>query len=402
MTAARRSTNDRISAIGSAPTVLAVHPGAELFGSDRMFAESVAGFRADGARVVVSLPEEGPLADDLRALGAEVEISATLVLRKALLAPRAWPTLIRDAWRGWRNASRTIRRTRPDAVYVSTITMPLWPIVARLRGARVITHVHEAEHSGARIVNIGLYAPHLAAHELIVNSRFSLQTIEASLRRLSGRARVVYNGVAGPAAVSAPRAAVGDELRVCYLGRLSPRKGPDLILDAVGSIAEDGTRYRVDIVGTAFRGYEWFEHDLTAAAGRLPEGVEVHFHGFQPDIWPYLADADVLVVPSRLDEPFGNTAVEGILAHRPVIVSDTSGLREAAGGYETAQLVTPNDVEALAQALTAIREQWTQLSAAVGGSAERAHARHAPETYRRNVSDIVLQKARSVHPAAEH
>jgi glycosyltransferase involved in cell wall biosynthesis len=399
MTARRRPTTDRTSAISSAPTVLAVHPGAELFGSDRMFAESVAGFRGDGAHVVVSLPEEGPLADDLRALGAEVEISPTLVLRKALLAPRAWPTLIRDAWRGWRNASRIIRRTSPDAVYVSTITMPLWPVVARLRGTRVITHVHEAEHSGARLVNIGLYAPHLAAHELIVNSRFSLQTIESSIRRLAHRSRVVYNGVAGPAEVTSPRPAVDDELRVCYLGRLSPRKGPDLILDAVGAIATDGRRYRIDVVGTAFRGYEWYEHDLRAAAGRLPDTVEVRFHGFQPDIWPYVADADVLVVPSRLDEPFGNTAVEGILAHRPVIVSDTSGPREAAGGYETAQLVSPNDAAAVADALTTVRETWGQLAAAVGASAERAHARHAPAIYRRSVSDIVLQKSVSAEAA---
>jgi glycosyltransferase involved in cell wall biosynthesis len=381
---------------GPAPTVLAVHPGAELFGSDRMFAESVEGFRGDGARVVAILPEEGALAVQLRDTGAEVLIEDTLVLRKSLLAPRAWPTLIRDTWRGWRNASGAIRRVRPDVVYVSTITMPLWPLAARRHRVRSVTHVHEAEHSGRRIVNVALYAPHLAASQLIVNSRFSLQTIESSIRRLTQRAHVVYNGVAGPSTVQEPPRSLSDPLRICYVGRLSPRKGPDLILDAVAGLAREDGRYRVDMVGTAFRGYEWYEHDLAAAAGRLPDEVDVRFHGFQPDIWPFLADADVLIVPSRLDEPFGNTAVEGILAHRPVIVSDTSGLREAAGGYDTAMLVTPNDADALADALRSVRARWGELAAGVGDSADLAHRRHAPQTYRDSVSAIVLPPASSL------
>ncbi|MFT4050779.1 MAG: glycosyltransferase [Microbacterium sp.] len=379
----------------SAPTVLAVHPGAELFGSDRMFAESVEGFHNEGAHVVAILPEEGALAGRLRETGVEVLVEDTLVLRKALLAPRAWPTLIRGVWRGWRNASRRIRCTRPDVVYVSTITMPLWPLVARRHRVRVVTHVHEAEHSGRRIVNVGLYAPHLAASQLIVNSRFSLQTIEGSIRRLTRRAHVVYNGVAGPSVIEEPPSSLTGVLRICYVGRLSPRKGPDLILDAVAKLSPEGGRYRVDIVGTAFRGYEWYEHELTAAAQRLPDGIDVRFHGFQADIWPFLADADVMVVPSRLDEPFGNTAVEGVLAHRPVIVSDTSGLREAAGGYDTAILVAPDDAAALADALRTVKSRWEEISTAVNGSADLARLRHAPEIYRRDVSRIVLAASTS-------
>ncbi|MFT4228691.1 MAG: glycosyltransferase family 4 protein [Microbacterium sp.] len=384
---------------GPALTVLAVHPGAELFGSDRMFAESVEGFREDGARVFAVLPEEGALASQLRDVGAEILITDTLVLRKALLAPHAWPTLIRDAWRGWRNASEVIRRVRPDVVYVSTITIPLWPLVARHHRVRVVTHVHEAERSGRRIVNVALYAPHLAASQLIVNSQFSLQTIESSIRRIAQRAHVVYNGVAGPSAIEEPPRSISGPFRICYVGRLSPRKGPDLILDAVAQLSRDAGRYRVDVVGTAFRGYEWYEQDLTAMADRLPDNVDVRFHGFQTDIWPFLADADVLVVPSRLDEPFGNTAVEGILAHRPVVVSDTSGLREAAGGYDTAMLVAPNDADALANGLRAVIARWDELSTAVGESADRAHRRHAPETYRNNVSAIVLASTSSITPA---
>ena len=63
--------------------------------------------------------------------------------------------------------------------------------------------------------------------------------------------------------------------------------------------------------------------------------LDVDFAGFDSWIWPHLARADVVLVPSRFDEPFGTAAVEAVLALRPVIASNSSGLREAAGGYST-------------------------------------------------------------------
>ena len=109
------------------------------------------------------------------------------------------------------------------------------------------------------------------------------------------------------------------------------------------------------------------------------------FLGFQPDIWPHVAHADVLVVPSRLDEPFGNTAVEGILAQRPVVVSDTSGLREAAGGYETAWLIAPDDADSIAVALRDITNSWHGITANVSASAVEANFRHSPASYRAKI-----------------
>jgi len=144
-------------------TVLVAHPGAEMFGSDRMLLESVIGFVESGARVVVALPSRGLLDVALREAGAEVVIIPMLVLRKVLLTPRGLPRLFRDAFRGLGAAWRLIGSLRPEAVYVSTIIIPQWPIVARLRRTRSVSHVHEAEASGNRIVNALLYLPHLSS-----------------------------------------------------------------------------------------------------------------------------------------------------------------------------------------------------------------------------------------------
>lgn len=365
---------------GHARTVLVVHPGAELFGSDRMLLESVLGLREAEYRVVVALASNGPLVAELRRVGAVVRIVPMLVLRKALLRPRGWPSLLLSALRGLLAAVRLLRRERPGTVYVSTIIIPQWPVIARLLGARSVSHVHEAERSGSRWMNRLLYLPHLASQRTLVNSRFSLETIRWALPALARRSEIVHNGVASPGHPLPPREPLEGPLRILYMGRLSPRKGPDLALEAAELLRAQGREARVTLLGTAFTGYEWFEEQLREQAA--DGGAEVEFAGFHPEVWPFLAAADVLVVPSRADEPFGNTAVEGVLALRPVVASDSSGLREAAGGYPTTRLVPPGDARAIADALADIASSWPRLIAELPGSRDEALRRHAPSVYR--------------------
>lgn len=376
-------------------TVLAAHPGAELFGSDRMFRESVAGLIDGGARVVVAIPTNGPLIDEIRSLGAEVVIAPGLVLRKALLRPSGWMRLIGETFRGLGSAWRIMSRVHPDAVYVSTITIPLWPLIARLRRTPVISHVHEAEASGSALLNRLLYIPHLLSDEVLVNSRFSQATIRHVLPNLASRAEVVLNGVVGPASPRPLRADPDGALRVLYMGRLSPRKGPDLVLSAAALLARDGLPVDVTLVGDTFPGYEWFGDQLRLQADNAPEHMSVTFAGFQPDVWSFVADTDVVVVPSRIDEPFGNTAVEAVLGLRPVVVADTSGLREAADSYTTARMVPVDEPAAISEQLRALTESWSAVRADVEDSRAEALRRHAPESYRAAVRRHVERAVRS-------
>lgn len=379
---------------GTTRTVLLVHPGAEMFGSDRMLLESAVGLVETGARVVVALPDRGLLDEALRAAGAEVVVVPMLVLRKVLLTPRGLPVLVRDALRGLGSAWRLLGRLRPDAVYVSTIIIPQWPIVARLRRMRSISHVHEAEASGSRLVNRILYLPHLASTRTLVNSRFSLETIRSALPSLAQRSTVVYNGVASPEAPSAPCERLDGPLRILYVGRLSPRKGPDVAIEAAARLQSRGRAVTVTLLGAVFSGYEWYEEQLRAQAQSA--GVDVDFAGFHPEIWPFLAASDVLIVPSRVDEPFGNTAVEGLLARRPVIASDSSGLREAAGGYAASRLVPADDADAVAEALEELVEDWDHMARRTEDSRAEALRRHAPSAYRETIAAAVLGSDRGV------
>ncbi|MFJ2370794.1 glycosyltransferase family 4 protein [Microbacterium sp. NPDC087665] len=375
------------------PPHLLVHPGWELFGSDRMLLETARGLREAGERVVVALPARGPLVAHLQAEGVDVLLPPTFVLRKSSLHPRNWLRSIRDAIRGFVASIVIVRRLRPQTLYVSTIVLPLWPLVGRLMRVPTITHVHEAEPNAPRAVTLALYAPHLASHRLIVNSDFTWRTVAGAIPALARRATVIPNGVGSPDAVAKPRTRI-DRLRIAYVGRISHRKGPDVVVDALALLGDAGVDAELDLIGTVFEGNEAYDRALRDRAADLAVADRVRHRGFQADVWPLLAKADVLVVPSRLDESFGNTAVEGILAARPVIASDIAGLREAVGVYESATFVTAADAPALAAALTRVAEDWSERSRQAVADRESARERFAPAQYRRTTAEFFRALAR--------
>ena len=154
---------------------------------------------------------------------------------------------------------------------------------------------------------------------------------------------------AGAPAPARERAAT-DPLRCVVVGRLSPRKGTMVALEAVARLRAGGADARLDVCGSVFPGYEWFEAELRERAGRADLAGAVAFHGYVSPTRPLLEAADVVLVPS-FGESFGNVAVEGMLAGRPVVACDGLGLGEVlSGAPRTGRLVPPGDADALARA----------------------------------------------------
>lgn len=367
-----------------------MHPGAEQYGSDRVFAEAVRGMLASGADVRVILPQGGPLVEELHLAGADVRVSDMLVLRKSLLKPSGWRALVRLALRDLRGVRRQIAEHRAELVYVSTVTLPLWCLLSR-RGAAVALHLHEAETAAGSLVRRVLAFPARFADVIICNSRFTRDALLSSEPTLAGRTRVVLNPVPVPSGVTPARSELGGVLRIGYVGRLSPRKGVDLLVSALRPVVEGGTDARLDLVGAIFPGYEWYERELRDAAAREGIADRVIFLGFRSDVGPCLADIDVLVVPSRLDEGFGNVAVEAVLAGRPVIVAARAGLREAIEGVSTATAIEPDDAPALVAALRRVVTDWPSIAASTADAARLVVDRHSASRFHTSLIDALAQ-----------
>ncbi|MDQ6658970.1 MAG: glycosyltransferase family 4 protein, partial [Actinomycetota bacterium] len=173
---------------------------------------------------------------------------------------------------------------------------------------------------------------------------------------LGGRTRLIYNGIPHPPID--PGLSSWDphtSFRLAAVCRLSPRKAPDVAIDAVARLRAEGRNVSLTIYGTAFTGYEWFEQQLHDRAGQPDLAGAVTFGGYVSPVWDALAAADAVVAPS-LREPFGNAVVEAQLARRPVVASATMGHLETVTEGETGLLVPPSDPRGIADAIARLMD----------------------------------------------
>jgi glycosyltransferase involved in cell wall biosynthesis len=137
-----------------------------------------------------------------------------------------------------------------------------------------------------------------------------------------------------------------DESIVLFLGRLIPRKGVDLLVEAFArACPEHGRLVIAGPEGEA--GYVGKLREL--ARGKGIEGRTVFtgpLYGDQKK--SALVDGQVFVLPSRY-ENFANGVAEAIACGMPVIISDRCGIQEFVAGQ--VGLVVPREIPALAEAL---------------------------------------------------
>jgi glycosyltransferase involved in cell wall biosynthesis len=189
-------------------------------------------------------------------------------------------------------------------------------------------------------------------------------------QRVAGRYTVVRNGVdrdrygvAGPAERAAARYRLGLDphapLAVC-VGRITRQKGQDVLLDAWPRVRQACPDARLALVGD---GDMRAGLEATASAG-------VTFAGAATDVRPWLAAADVVVLPSRW-EGLPLTVLEAFASGRCVVASRVPGIAEAVPPAVGA-LVPPDDPAALAGALA--RRLGDADRCRAEGEAASAHA----------------------------
>ena len=379
----------------ASPVVLFAHPNPDLYGSDLQLLESVQAVHDAGNRCVVVLPESGPLVPKLTEAGAEVEIFNFPVLRRGYL--KSWRILLllsAMATSVFRQVA-LIKKLKPDLIYVNTVTIPTWGVSARIARTRAITHVHEDENAISRILGLALTAPLLASDQVIANSESTRHTLVSTLPRLESRITVVYNGVADLGPLPAPRLDNPSEVRLTVVGRLTPRKGPDVAVEAVDILRSRGERPRLNLCGSVFPGYEWFEDQLRKQVQSKGLGTSVAFHGYVNPTTDVLADTDIVLMPT-LNESFGRVAVEAMLAGRPVIASDLQGLREIIRHGVTGILVPPGDPRALADAIQQLATNPELRSSIVRNAREDAVTRFTSPRYRNRILSVVFPEVAEI------
>ncbi len=301
--------------------------------------------------VGVLLPDDGPLAVEVRTLGLPVG-------------------LIRYHAFHWRNPLRYaqtmfqliswIRRTRPAVIHlnhqwlsghiVQAGIMTRVPVVCHIRNYLDEAFVHAQRRWLIRaraIIVVSKAVQHRALDLGLPKNRIRLIFDGADLRRFQNTQSLL------PAKSAEQRGKNG--WVVGFSGRIVLEKGPEDLIRAIPLILASVPNVRFCFLGEDRDGGAFIEH-LKTMASRLGVGQHVHFLGFRQDVESVLADFDVLVIPSRSSMPEGLplTALEGLAVGCLVVATVNSGLPEVIRDGETGFLVPPDDPEALAAGIVKV------------------------------------------------
>ncbi len=149
--------------------------------------------------------------------------------------------------------------------------------------------------------------------------------------------KVIYNGVDLEKFFFHPMRGKGK--RVGFVGRLHPQKG-------IGDLVKVAERVCREIPEVEFlvcgEGPE--ENFLKGEVKR--RGLEKNFvlMGYQEDMPSFYGRIDLLLLPSHR-EGFPNVVLESLASGRPVVATDTGGVREILGNGKEGYLVKVGDVE---------------------------------------------------------
>ncbi|MCA9584039.1 MAG: glycosyltransferase family 4 protein [Myxococcales bacterium] len=189
---------------------------------------------------------------------------------------------------------------------------------------------------------------------------------------IAARARVVYNGIATDRFAPLPPPPPSPRLRLALVGRLEPRKGVDVAIDALRLLPDVELR----VVGDG--------EDRARLERRARDlGGRVTFLGYADDVRDTLAWCDALVVSSR-KEGLGIAAIEAMASARPVVSVPRDALPEIVRDGERGWLAHGTGPGALARVIADARD---------AGPDERARRGAAAAAYVRESLSVEAMRA---------
>lgn len=159
---------------------------------------------------------------------------------------------------------------------------------------------------------------------------------------------------------------------ILCVGRLEPRKGQDVLIDAMALLRDRGVDARLVLAGPDTGmgpfGRSMRKH-LSTLIDRHGLGDRVSFAGpvLRAELGGLIARAGVCVFPSRWDN-FPNALLEAMACGKPVVATDAGGPGEIIEHESSGLLCPPEDADALADSVerlvrdNALRDRWARAA----------------------------------------
>ena len=328
-----------------------VHGIAEIGGAERELLQILIELKERGMVPVVICPNGGPFLRSLEEEKIDVKVTdfppwrkmSSMFMRKQAV----------------RSLSTILDQGKFDVVHVNDI----WWVPQTLRAVKgckrekvqVLAHVRQEIEPW----KVKRYELHKVCLLYAVSDQIKKSLVKAGIEE--GKICVLHSGVYVNAS-SDP--SIGMEIRNQYgvtkgdhllgtVANLYPRKGYEVMLDALCLLVKSHPNIHFFIVGKGDANYEEMLRKRVRSSGL--DG-RVHFLGFQEKVLPILDTLDLYIHPALM-EGFGIAVLEAMAIGKSVVATRVGGIPEIIIHQQTGLLVEPNDSDALASAITTLLEE---------------------------------------------
>ena len=276
---------------------------------------------------------------------------------------------------------RIMGEERPDVVHTHLDVIKYAVAAARLAGIPKCVHtVHnvadkEAEGKVQKAIN-GFYfrqgwAVPVALSPEVQSSVVSFYGLERE------RVPVVYNGVELSRCLPKEDYRAGEEFHILHIGRFNEQKNHGLLLRVFAKLARRNPYLRLELLGDGE-----LRQDMEGLAEELGIRERVSFLGAQSDVYPYLHNADLFLLPSKY-EGIPMTIIEAMGTGLPIVATAVGGVPDMLENGVDGMTV-PCEEESVCAACQALIDDEAlreRLGRAARGNAERFSAQTMGKRY---------------------
>ena len=359
-------------------SILLIGTQMELGGAQRGLFDQARWFKSHGCKVAVAFFYDKEGLHEKWSRGADFPVHDLQAYEHGGNALRRSGLLIR----GWRRLWALLARERFDVVETFThdsniLALPLaW--LARVP-VRIATHRGKIEAFPAWRQNLHTWLVNLGiARTLIAVSEQTRQlAIEEGVR--SNRITVIPNGVTPLDTSSVNRTDARRDLGLAErdlfllsIGRLTYQKGHEYLLQAMPKVISRFPNARSGICGEGP-----LRPQLESQIMELGLSDHLRLLGTRDDVSPFLAAADVFVLPSRW-EGLSRALMEAMAAGIPVVATRVDGIKDLIADGVHGLLVPSEDAESLATSILQLLDDPQMMKKM--GAAAREHVLHTHST----------------------
>lgn len=321
----------------------------------------------------VYLTKDGELASEIREIiGEENVLTGLYISYKKENHIRGYSKLLEI--KAFRYA---IKKFKPDVIHLNSLET-LFPLgwASVLSGTPVIGHQRETYRGKTDSFVLRLLKRIISISNYVENSLPS---------HLKQKAVTIYNPISLNNNNSSKN--IEDRKNIVYLGRISKEKGPDLLLDAFINIHNS-----ID-ANLVIAGFDSSSADENYAASmrekleKLPVNLKnrIKLISWVSDVEEIFNTTCLLVVPSRVKEGLGRSALEAMSYGVPVVAANNGGLIEVVEDGVTGYLFEPDNVYDLQEKIKIICIDTAKRKEMANKSKSRILEKFNDQTYLNNI-----------------